>query len=169
MLEASGGPTFKTMLENDGPKLNLFKELMLWVVGQSHFTLPGLLLGVFEQVPKMFPANAARMVEAGKRLRKYMTTEVLRSNSILLFPPHPTVAPHHNVPLRRPFNFVYTAIINAMELPSTQVPLGLDSKGIPLGVQVVGMHHHDHLTVAMALELERAFGGWVPPPVVLAE
>ena len=32
--------------------------------------------------------------------------------------------------------------------------------GVPLAVQVVGRRGADHLTVAVASELERAFGGW---------
>jgi fatty acid amide hydrolase 2 len=53
--------------------------------------------------------------------------------------------------------------MNVLELPVTQVPLGLDRRGLPLGVQVVGIHGHDHVTVAVARALEQAFGGWVPP------
>jgi fatty acid amide hydrolase 2 len=34
---------------------------------------------------------------------------------------------------------------------------------VPLGVQVVGARGADHVTIACALALERAFGGWVPP------
>jgi len=45
----------------------------------------------------------------------------------------------------------------------TQVPLGLNREGLPLGVQVAGPHGRDHLTIAVALELEKEFGGWVPP------
>ena len=52
---------------------------------------------------------------------------------------------------------------NALELPSTQVPLGLGRQGVPLGVQVVGIHDHDHIPIAVAQALEQAFGGWVPP------
>ena len=62
-----------------------------------------------------------------------------------------------------PFNFAYTAILNVMELPATQVPLGLDGKGLPLGVQVSALHGNDHMTIAAAMELEKALGGWVPP------
>ena len=60
--------------------------------------------------------------------------------------------------------WVYTAVLNVMQLPVTQVPLGLDTKGLPLGLQVVGGHGQDHLTMSVAMELERAFGGWVRPP-----
>jgi fatty acid amide hydrolase 2 len=58
---------------------------------------------------------------------------------------------------------MYTAIFNVLELPVTQVPLGIGKRGLPLGVQVVGAHGNDHLTIAVARELEKSFGGWVPP------
>lgn len=41
--------------------------------------------------------------------------------------------------------------------------MGLGSKGLPIGVQVVGGINSDHLTIKVAEELEAAFGGWVPP------
>ena len=44
-----------------------------------------------------------------------------------------------------------------------QVPLGLDASGLPLGVQVVSRPGNDHVTIAVAMELERAFGGWTLP------
>jgi fatty acid amide hydrolase 2 len=50
-----------------------------------------------------------------------------------------------------------------MEYAVTEVPLGLDGEGLPLGVQVAAPPGNDHKTIAVALELERAFGGWVPP------
>ena len=65
-----------------------------------------------------------------------------------------------------PIDWAYTAIFNVMELPSTQVPLGLGSEGLPLGCQVVARHFQDHRSVAVALQLERAFGGWVPPALM---
>ena len=64
-----------------------------------------------------------------------------------------------------PWSWAYTAILNVMELPVTQAPLGLNAAGLPLGVQVAGVPGNDHVTIAVALELERAFGGWVPPPI----
>jgi fatty acid amide hydrolase 2 len=34
---------------------------------------------------------------------------------------------------------------------------------LPLGVQVAAAAGRDHVSIAVALELERVFGGWVPP------
>ncbi len=31
------------------------------------------------------------------------------------------------------------------------------------GVQLIGAHGQDHVTIALALMLEKQFGGWVPP------
>jgi Asp-tRNA(Asn)/Glu-tRNA(Gln) amidotransferase A subunit family amidase len=44
-----------------------------------------------------------------------------------------------------------------------QVPLGLTKEGLPTGIQVVGAPYQDHLTLAVAAELERGLGGWVSP------
>ena len=60
-------------------------------------------------------------------------------------------------------NFVFTGLFNVLEMPVTQVPLGIGSGGLPLGVQVVGAHGNDHLSIAVAMQLERLFGGWTPP------
>ena len=50
-------------------------------------------------------------------------------------------------------------------LPVTEVPLGLSAEGLPVGVQVAAGASRDHISIAVALELERVFGGWQPPPV----
>jgi fatty acid amide hydrolase 2 len=60
---------------------------------------------------------------------------------------------------------VPAAAFNLLGLPATQVPLGLNRRGLPLGVQVAAAPGNDHLTIAAALELERACGGWVEPPL----
>jgi fatty acid amide hydrolase 2 len=48
----------------------------------------------------------------------------------------------------------------------TEVPLGLSDGGLPVGVQVAAAPGADHVTIAVAQELERVFGGWVPPQLV---
>lgn len=64
----------------------------------------------------------------------------------------------------------YTALFNVMELPVTQVPVGLTPDGLPTGVQIVGAHGCDHLTIRVAQELATALGvdhGLVAPPAAL--
>jgi len=97
----------------------------------------------------------------GKELQKELI-ELIGPNGIMLYPPFPSVAPRHNAPLFNPFQYAYTAILNIMTFPVTVVPLGLNKDGLPLGVQVASIPGNDHITIGVALELEKAFGGWVP-------
>ena len=97
----------------------------------------------------------------GDRLSKELDS-ILGQNGILLYPCHPTIAPYHGQALVKTLNFSYTAIFNVLGNPVTQVPLGLGSKGLPLGIQVVSGLNKDRLSIAVASELEKMFGGWVP-------
>lgn len=161
MLEAAGGPSFSELL-GEGKPINAWLELFRWFVGRSPHTLPAIGLALVEKIPKLLPQHRQRFVEEGQALRRALV-ELIGPNGVLLYPPYPTPAPFHNQPLARPILWVYTAIFNVMEVPVTQVPLGLNEEGVPLGVQVAAAHGNDALTLAAALELERSFGGWVPP------
>lgn len=161
MLSDAGGKTFSELLGNGNP-IKPLSEILRLLAGRSQHTIPALALALFEKFPKYLPSRARKAVEAGRTLYETLV-DLIGPDGVMLYPSYSRVAPPHNAPLLRPFDWVYTAIINVMELPSTQVPLGLNEEGLPLGVQVVGIHGNDHKTIAVALELEKIFGGWVPP------
>lgn len=86
-------------------------------------------------------------------------------DGVLLHPPAPKVAPKHGGTVGRLWWIHPMLVFNLAGLPVTQVPLGLNDAGLPLGVQVAAAPGGDHRTIAVALELERVFGGWTPPPL----
>eukprot|EP00736_Rhodelphis_marinus_P000648 Rmarinus@m.3360 len=143
----------------------LLKELYRSVRGESPFTIPAVLLAVLEGITKLQPEQTKEFVKMADDVRAEVE-ELLADGGVLLFPPYPRPAPYHFTPYFTPFDFVYTAFWNAVRLPVTQVPLGLSRQGLPLGVQVIGRHGYDHETLAVALALEKSFGGWVPPPLL---
>ncbi len=106
------------------------------------------------------------MIELGHKLRADVT-DALGADGVLLYPSYTVPAPRHGQPvrwlLRMHHPWAYLAIVNVLELPATQVPAGLGAEGLPLGFQVVSGHGNDHVTIAVARELERALGGWTPP------
>jgi fatty acid amide hydrolase 2 len=161
MLDAASETSFATLL-GGGTPIHPGREFLKWLLGTSPHTLPAIGLAAGERLVSLFPKRARRFIEMGRRLRQELV-ELIGPQGVMLYPSYVSVAPRHGKPLVPPFNWVYTAIINVMELPATQVPLGLNGRGLPLGVQVVGVHGNDHVTIAVALELEKAFGGWVPP------
>lgn len=164
LLGDSNEESFAESLGVVGLKAQL-AELAKLPFGKSDHTLPALLLALLEKPMGAGRSNADALMARGQRFRDSLN-ERLGSDGVMLFPSYPMVAPRHFTPQLRIIDWAYTAIFNVMELPVTQVPLGLNKDGLPLGVQVVGAHGNDHLTVAVALELERRFGGWQPPQML---
>ena len=163
MLAAGGGDSFASMLADGRAQWRLSKELLRYALGRSEHTLPALGLAAVEKLPELLPSSQnQKAIARGVALREEIEAD-LGSSGVLLYPPYATVAPKHGRPLLAPWRWVYTAIWNALEMPATQVPMGLNDQGLPTGVQVVGRRDDDHRTVAVAMALERGCGGWIPP------
>jgi fatty acid amide hydrolase 2 len=158
---SSGGPSYATLL-GEGTAVSPLRHLVLSALGRSPHTLPSIGLAIFEEIPFLARKNDPKAEAAGRRLRQRFD-DLLGDDGVILYPSYTRPAPRHNAPILTPLDWTYTAVINALGLPATQVPLGLNADGIPLGVQVVGPWGADHITIAVARELERAFGGWTPP------
>ncbi|MFO0676481.1 MAG: amidase [Polyangiaceae bacterium] len=163
MMSDAGGQSFKELLETsrDAP-FDLLADFVALATSRSDHTLPALGLVVAERFATASKERVAKFVAMGRALRDEIEG-ALGDDGVMLYPSYASVAPKHGWALVPPVMWVYTAIVNVMGLPSTQVPLGLDANGVPLGVQVVGKRGDDARTIAVALELERAFGGWTPP------
>jgi fatty acid amide hydrolase 2 len=102
-----------------------------------------------------------RLLSAARSLVDELVDAI--GDGVLLHPVHPTPAPKHGRTFGRLWLVTPAAVFNLAGLPVTEVPLGLSEQGLPLGVQVAAGRDRDHVTIAVALELERVFGGWVPP------
>lgn len=162
MVATGGGPSFAEMMFGTRSALRPAAELGRLLLGRSPHTLPLVILALLEKVPEIAPARAQKYVAMGATLKRQLE-EALGDDGVLVTLPYTEVAPRHRKPLFPPFNWVRCAIFNAMEVPSTEVPMGLNREGLPLGVQLVAAQDQDHLSLACALELEKRVGGWVPP------
>jgi fatty acid amide hydrolase 2 len=162
MLTKAGGPSFGTLLGN-GRQVNTYWEVARYLLGRSEHTLPAVGLALLDHLAPLVLGDTERWVTLGEELKRDLARDI-GPGGVMLYPPYPSTAPRHHRPLLKPLQGVYTSIMNILEFPVTQVPAGLSEKGLPLGVQVVSVHGNDHVTVAVAMELEKALGGWVPPP-----
>ncbi len=162
MIGEAGGPTFAELL-GEGTPIPAGRELARWLLGRSPHTFPAIALALAEKLQKVVgPEHARRFIDRGHQLQRELTA-LVGPDGVLLFPPHPLPAPRHVRPLLSPFRWVYTGIFNVLKLPVTAVPMGLSREGLPLGVQVASVPGNDHVTLAVALLLERELGGWSPP------
>lgn len=159
-MTAASTQSFGELLTG-GDELRLMPELLRWVRRRSPHTIPSLSLVAIERLANRLPDGLEKALQTGVELRAEMIE--LLGGGIWLHPPYTRTAPRHLSPLATPMDFVNTAVVNALELPATQVPMGLDRRGLPLGVQVIGAPLADHVTIAVAQALEAGFGGWRPP------
>uniref|UniRef100_A0A1B0CV01 Amidase domain-containing protein n=1 Tax=Lutzomyia longipalpis TaxID=7200 RepID=A0A1B0CV01_LUTLO len=165
-MKAKDAPGFDQEITGYTGKISPTFELLKWIFGRSDHTLIGILTALFENSGiKYGDPKQIFLVEQKEKLLEEMQT-LLGDDGVLLYPTHPTAAPYHYEPLVRALNFSYTGIINILGLPATACPLGLGSEGLPIGLQVVSAVNQDRLSLAVACELERAFGGWVAPEIV---
>jgi fatty acid amide hydrolase 2 len=114
----------------------------------------------------LVPHRAGSRTEEGLlRRARQLAAELTETigDGVLLHPAHPRVAPLHGRTLGRLWLLNSAAVFNLAGVPVTEVPLGRGRSGLPLGVQVAAGVDRDHVSIAVALFLERAFGGWRAP------
>jgi fatty acid amide hydrolase 2 len=120
------------------------------------------LLLMSEWMTGKMPQGSLRKAAAAREAFETEMKDAI-GDAVLLHPTHPRVAPRHGRTVGKPWLLTTTAVFNLAAVPVAQIPLGLNPRGLPLGVQAAVGVDRDHVAVAVALELERAFGGWVPP------
>ncbi|OQR80284.1 fatty-acid amide hydrolase 2-like [Tropilaelaps mercedesae] len=149
-----------TMLKG---KISPSRELVKWFLGMSKHNFPAILITILEKA--IVGQNDTPVTNYYYNLSKAMEQELdaLLESGILVTPTVPDVAPYHDMTLLYPGILGTTGIWNILGFPAVSVPLGLNSRGVPLGVTVVAGKMRDNVCCEVALELEKRFGGWVPP------
>ncbi|RWS22155.1 fatty-acid amide hydrolase 2-like isoform X1 [Leptotrombidium deliense] len=153
------GHDFHEEMSNGTEKLSICVEMLKSAFGLSKHTKRSLLFAYFARNDPNFDQSKVTTFE----LLQKKFEETLRTDGVFLYPPMSTVAQTRILTYLDSCNIGYTCIFNLLNAPVTQCPLGLNADGIPLGIQVAANAYNDHLTIAVAKEIEAAFHGWVPP------
>lgn len=130
------------------------------LLDRAAHTLPTRLTVLAEALPSS-ATTRERLLAQSNALAGELTEAI--SDGVLLHPAQLSLAPAHRRTYGRPWITTPSSMFNLAGVPVTEVPLGLSAGGLPVGVQVAAAHGSDHLSIAVALELEAVFGGWVPP------
>ncbi len=157
-LQSGAAQTTADLLEQSGAEVPSFRRL---VTRGSPHTLPTRLTLAAELLPQVGGARRERLLRSARALADEVTDAI--GEGVLLHPAHPRPAPIRGRTVGRSWLLTPAAVFNLAGVPVTEVPLGLSQEGLPLGVQVAAGRDRDHVSIAVALELERVFGGWVPP------
>lgn len=89
--------------------------------------------------------------------------KALGTNGLLLLPTTPQTAFLQDG--NPPTNMAdWTAIANMAGLPALSLPIGRDSDGLPIGLQIIGPPGCEALTIAQARMINDRIKGYTPPP-----
>lgn len=135
-------------------------NLRTLLFGGAEHTLPTRLTILAEALPSK-AATRAKLLAQSRALSAELVEAI--ADGVLLHPAQLSVAPLHRRTYGRPWITTPASVFNIAGVPVTEVPLGLGADGLPVGVQVAAAHGADHLSIAIAIELEAVFGGWVQP------
>lgn len=161
-------PMSAAFMDGNG-EMNPFLELFKYVLMMSNFNFNSIVT-VFANrfTPDFGTPLHSFFLQKGVELRKRFD-KLVGDNGILIMPTHPEGAPPHYTTTLKSLNVSYTAVSTCLRAPMTQCPVGMTRDGLPFGVQVVSKTYNDRLTIAVAQEIEKAFGGWQAPCRVSVE
>ena len=100
-----------------------------------------------------------------KALIKQAFDRAFKKYDLILSPAAPTTAPKIGESLKDPLQMylgdIYTISVNLAGLPGMTVPCGLDDKGLPIGLQVIGdcFQEKKMIRAAYTYEQDRKRGG----------
>lgn len=122
-----------------------------------------ILLGSFVLSSGYYDAYYLKALKA-KALIKQSFDKAFSKYDMILAPAAPTTAPEIGKSLSDPLKMylsdIYTTAVNLAGLPGISVPVGMDSKGLPIGLQLIGDCFSEKKLLDAAYGLEKVRGAF---------
>lgn len=153
------------LFDPDDPKKEkgMYSELFKSLFGLSQFTRTLIIMKFIAEFKGfMTPWKISEYKTKGREISKDFQ-ELLGDDGVFIFPTFPVTAPIGRTIFLYTAEAMYCSPWNINGFPSTHVPMGLNKEGMPIGFQVIAAPYQDRLCLAVAKELEKHFGGWIPP------
>ncbi|GFT74255.1 fatty-acid amide hydrolase 2 [Nephila pilipes] len=146
-----------------GIHFNMNLDLLKSVLGKSTLCFMTLMIMQTRHIPLLYRGSKIQEYKMMIEEIRNELNNILDEDSVLLLPTLPITAPYHHAGIPLMGKVCYTLIFSYIGFPSTHCPIGYNKHGLPYGIQIVGRKNNDALTIACAVELEKAFGGWRAP------
>ncbi len=127
-----------------------------------------IMLGSFVLSAGYYDAYYLKALKV-KALMKKAFDEAFSKYDLILGPVAPTTAPKLGESLSDPIKMylgdIYTISVNLAGLPAISVPCGMDSKGLPIGLQLIGDCFQEKKIIQAAYTYEKARGVFDAPTI----
>lgn len=153
----------KHVLEID----SLVCEFIKMPIGLSKHTKESLLSILVGQAIPEDPKQAYPLCEKFEKIAQDHKNDIelrLGDHGVLIMPTLPTIAYKHNEAMLKTHDLRFPCTFNVLQLPTTHATMRLDKRNkMPFGFSIAAKQYQDHLTLAVAEEIEKTFGGWTEP------
>ncbi|XP_058058135.1 fatty-acid amide hydrolase 2-B isoform X1 [Anopheles bellator] len=165
MLRMKNIETIYSPQANGKPATTIKREVLKYLLGRSKSDLPSVMIGPMQHIINHYiPQSRLDFLDAQTEKLRRDFIDLLGTDGVFIYPGFPNTAHRHYRIFHKLVDTTYMMVFNTVGLPAASCMVGLDHDKLPIGVQVVAAPGQDHLIFAVARELERRFGGWVPPP-----
>ncbi|GJQ74757.1 hypothetical protein Trydic_g21604 [Trypoxylus dichotomus] len=155
--------TMPNPLDDTDVKYNVLYETIKAFLGKSKFTIYLLLFQLSFKLGKCLNFNRKEHTQKLEEVRSVLL-DALGDNGVLIYPCIQSGAWKLGAYFAGLPTAAYLGIANLLGLPATAVPTGFNANKLPVGLQVMASPNQDRLTLAVAQELEKCFGGWQSTP-----
>lgn len=125
-----------------------------------------IMLGSFVLSSGYYDAYYLKALKT-KTLIKQTFDQAFKTYDVILGPAAPSTAPKLGESLSDPLKMylgdIYTVSVNLAGLPGISIPCGLDEKGLPVGLQLIGDCYQEKKLFQAAFAYEKARGGFKLP------
>jgi aspartyl-tRNA(Asn)/glutamyl-tRNA(Gln) amidotransferase subunit A len=96
--------------------------------------------------------------------------EAFKQVDLLITPVTPTppfkIGEKITDPLQMYLSDIFTIPVNLAGLPGLSLPVGLNSEGLPIGLQIIGPHFREDLLLSLAYQIEKMIDQRFVPPLL---
>jgi fatty acid amide hydrolase 2 len=154
--------TIYTKTEEGRKQKTAGREFLKYISCQSESIMSSVMISSFQFAIKKLPERRKRQLENIRKKLKEDILKTLGDDGVLLYPTFPTSAnKHYEIYCGKLLDPIYLMVFNTLGLPVTQVNTGFDKNNLPIGIQVVTSPGNDHLSLTVAYECQKKFGGWI--------
>jgi len=127
-----------------------------------------IMLGNFVLSSGYYDAYYKKALQV-KALIKKSFDDAFAQYDLILGPTAPTTAlpigESLSDPLKMYLGDIYTVLVNIVGLPAATIPCGLDSDGLPVGMQLIGNHRQEQTIINAAAAFQRATDYHLQKPI----
>lgn len=154
LLQIDGleGPFFDEV--NPKNLIGVWSELFKFVTCRSRTIFPVIFYGLLKKFSQKLKTRCKNAYEEIAKIKKefkvrmkickrllhnlfiIFSQNILGNNGVFLYPTFTEPAPFHYETYYKMFDLTYLIIFNALGMPVTNCPIGFNSGGLPLGMQV---------------------------------